>query len=240
MNLSGSSSSLTSDVSSKAGTVSLRSYGIGGAVLHKRIQLITRQHSRESSRERANQTEEEKKEEGREMENENADRVQGKTAEGQGGLFSSKQRRGRSRQPNNQGAQADSRLMLQGARAERTGVHAVHPSIHAGSPPSLPGSGPRTLSPLSRPHLRRPKPPESPIRTRLISPFRILRERSQSRGRPMAVSPQLNDGEVTGEVVPSPPQDDRRGQDEQRARRAVSPNPFLWLCRDRHTRRKTV
>lgn len=239
MNLSGSSSSLTSDVSSKAGTVSLRSYGIGGAVLHKRILLITRQHSREGSRERANQTEE-KEEEGSEMENENVDRMQGKTAEGQGGLCSSKQRRGRSRQPNNQGAQADSRLIPQGVRAGRTGVHAVHPTVHAGSPPRLPGSGPRTLSPLSQPHLRCPKPPESPIRTRLMSPFRILRERSQSRGRPMAVSPQLNDGEVSGGGVPSPLQDNRQGQEGQRARRAASPNPFLWLCRDRHTRRKTV
>lgn len=240
MNLSGSSSSLTSDASTKAGTVSLRSYGIGGALLHKRILLITGQHSRESSRERANQTEEEEEEKGSEMEKEKEERMQGKTADVQGGLFSSKQRRGRSRQQNNQGAQADSRLMLQGVRAGRTGVHAVHPMAHTGSPPSLPGLGPMTVPPLSQPQLMRPKPPESPIRTRLMSPFRILRERSQSRGRPMAVSPHLNGGEGTGEVVPSSPQDKRQGQEEQRARRSVSPNPFLWLCRDRHTRRKTV
>lgn len=214
MNLSGSSSSLTSDASTKAGTVSLRSYGIGGALLHKRILLITRQHSRESSRERANQTEEEKEEKGSEMEKEKEERMQGKTADVQG-------------------AQADSRLMLQGVRAGRRGVHAVHPMAHTGSPPT-------TLSPLSQPQLMRPKPPESPIRTRLMSPFRILRERSQSRGRRMVVSPDLNGGEGTGEVVPSSPQDKRQGQEEQRARRSVSPNPFLWLCRDRHTRRTTV
>uniref|UniRef100_A0A8C6Q5S3 Rap guanine nucleotide exchange factor 6 n=1 Tax=Nothobranchius furzeri TaxID=105023 RepID=A0A8C6Q5S3_NOTFU len=52
MNLSGSSSSLTSDASTKTGTVSLRSYGIGGALLHKRIQLMTRQSSQESSRDK--------------------------------------------------------------------------------------------------------------------------------------------------------------------------------------------
>lgn len=47
MNLSGSSSSLTSDASTKAGTASLRSYGIGGALLYKRFLLMTRQLSPE-------------------------------------------------------------------------------------------------------------------------------------------------------------------------------------------------
>lgn len=228
MNLSGSSSSLTSDASTKAGTVSLRSYGIGGALLHKRILLITRQHSRESSRERGNQTDE-KKEKGEE-------RMQDKTADVQGGLILSKERRGRSR-----GAQADSSLMLQRVRAGRTGVHTVHPTAHTGSPPSLTGLGHRDPSPLSQPQLMRPKPPESPVRTRLMSPFRILKERSRSRERPKAVRPYLNGREGTGEVVLSSLQDKRQGQEEvQRARRSVSPNPFLWLCRDRRTRRKTV
>ncbi|XP_036975174.1 rap guanine nucleotide exchange factor 6-like isoform X6 [Acanthopagrus latus] len=97
MNLSGSSSSLTSDASTKAGTISLRSYGIGGALLHKRILLMTRQHSRERSRERENQM----VEEGQEKE----ERMQEETE--------AVERRGRSRQQNNLGAQGESGLMLQ-------------------------------------------------------------------------------------------------------------------------------
>ena len=221
MNLSGSSSSLTSDASTKAGTISLRSYGIGGALLHKRILLMTRQHSRERSRERENQM----VEEGQEKE----ERMQEETE--------AVERRGRSRQQNNLGAQGESGLMLQRVRTGRTGSHGVNPT---GSPPSVPGLGPMGLSPLSQPQLMSPKPQESPIRTRLMSPFRILRERSQSRERPMAVKAHLNSGEGTTEVELSSPQDERQGQAEQRARRSVSPNPFLWLCRDRHTRRKTV
>lgn len=143
------------------------------------------------------------------------------------------QRRGRSRL---QDSQADSQLMLQCIRARRAGAHEAHPM----SPSSPSGLGPTPLSPLSQPLLMRPNPPESPVRTRLLSPFRILRERSQSRERPMAAWPHLNSGEGTGEVVSSSPQDERQKQAEQRARRSVSPNPFLWLCRDRHTRRKTV
>lgn len=224
MNLSGSSSSLTSDASTKAGP---RSYGIGGALLHKRILLMTRQHSRERSRER--ETEEEK---GSEVENDKEEQ----TGAVQRHLFSSEQKRGRSRQQNNQAAGADSGLMLQRARADRTDIYGVHPTVLAGSTPSLPGLGPMTPSPLSQPQLMRPKPPESHIRTRLMSPFRILRERSQSRERPIAVRLHQNEEEV----VPSSPQDEKQGQAEQRAKRSVSPNPFLWLCRDRHTRRKTV
>lgn len=243
MNLSGSSSSLTSDASTKAGTVSLRSYGIGGALLHKRILLMTRQHSRESSRERETQKEEEKRSE---VEKEKEEMMQEETEAVQGGLFPSEQRRGRSRQ-DKQGAQSDVGLMLQRVRAGSptqnwTGTHGVRPMVRPGSPPGLPGLGPKSLSPLSQPQLMRPKPPESPIKTRLMSPFRILRERSQSRERPVAVrQSHLSGGEGTGEVAPpSSPQDERQGQAEQRARRSVSPNPFLWFCKDRHTRRKTV
>lgn len=228
MNLSGSSSSLTSDASTKAGTVSLRSYGIGGALLHKRILQMTRQHSRERSRERENQTGEEEK--GSEVE----EMTQEETEAVQGGLFPSEHSRGRSRQQNNQGAQADSELMLRRVRAGRRGTHEVHHMAQTRSPPSLP----KPLSPLTQPQLMRPKPPDSPIRPRLMSPFRILRERSQSRGRPVAVRPHLNGGEGPGEAVPSSPQDERQREAEQRARRSVS--PFLWLCRDRRTRRKTV
>lgn len=201
MNLSGSSSSLTSDASTKAGTVSLRSYGIGGALLHKRIILMTMQHSRQGSRERESQREEAKANE--------------KTEAGQ------------------RARRADAGLMLLRDRAGR-------PVLHPGSPPRLPGLGPITTSHLCQPQLIRPKPPESPIRTRLMSPFRILRERSQSRERLRGVRPHLNEEDGMGEVVSSSPQDERRGRAEQRARRLVSPNPFLWLCRDRHTRRKTV
>lgn len=221
MNLSGSSSSLTSDASTKAGTISLRSYGIGGALLHKRILLMTRQNSRERSRERENRMAEERQE------------IEEMMREETGAV----ERRGRSRQQSNHGAQGDSGLMLQRVRAGRTGSHGVNPT---GFPPGIPGLGPMGLSPLSQPLLMSPKPQESPIRTRLMSPFRILRERSQSSERPMAVKAHLISGEGTTEVEPSSPQDERQGQAEQRARRSVSPNPFLWLCRDRHTRRKTV
>ncbi|KAA8586664.1 hypothetical protein FQN60_000500 [Etheostoma spectabile] len=246
MNLSGSSLSLTSDASTKAGTNSLRSYGIGGVHLHKRILLMTGQHSRENSRERQSQTEEEEKEE-RRSDGEKGKEVmtQEYTEEVQRGKFPSRQRRGRTRQENNQGAQADAGLMLLRVRAGSptqtwTGTHGVHPMVHTGSPPSLHRLEPMTLSPVSQPQLLQPRPPESPIRTRLMSPFRILRERSQSRERLMAVRSHLSGGEGTGEDVPSSPQDERQGQAEQRAKRAVSPNPFLWLCRDRRTQRKTV
>ncbi|TKS83106.1 Rap guanine nucleotide exchange factor 6 PDZ domain-containing guanine nucleotide exchange factor 2 [Collichthys lucidus] len=212
MNLSGSSSSLTSDASTKAGTVGPRSYGIGGALLHKRILLMTRQHSQERSRERENQTEEEK---GSEVEKDKEER----TGAVQRRLFSSEQERGRSRQQNNQAAGADSGLMLQRAQADRTNIYEEHPTVQAGSTPSLPGLGPMTPSPLSQPQLMRPKPLESHIRTRLMSPFRILRERSQSRERPIAV--RLHQNEEEG-VVPSSPQDEKQGQAEQRAESSLS------------------
>lgn len=229
MNLSGSSSSLTSDASTKAGTTSLRSYGIGGALLHKRILLMTRQHSRESSRERENQREEEEERSEVEKEKEETETVQR-------GFYPSEQRRGRSRQLNKQVSQTDAGLMLlrvrEGSPTQKWS--GVNSEVHIRSPPSLPGLGHLALSPLSQPQLRRPKPPESPIRTRLMSPFRILRERSQSRERLVAFR------QERGDVVPSSPQDETQGQADLRARRSVSPNPFLWLCRDRHTRRKTV
>ena len=207
MNLSGSSSSLTSDASTKAGTISLRSYGIGGALLHKRILLMTRQHSRERSRERENQMAEERQE------------IEEMMQEETGAV----ERRGRSRQQNN-GAQGDSGLMLQRVRAGRTGSHGVNPT---GFPTGIPGLGPMGLSPLSQPQLMSPKPQESPMRTRLMSPFRILRERSHSRERPMAVKAHLISGEGIMEAEPSSSQDEIQGQAEQRARRSVSPNPFL-------------
>lgn len=217
MNLSGSSSSLTSDASTKAGTVSLRSYGIGGAFLHKKIQLITSQQSRGRSGGKRRKLEEGDEEKGSEMEKEEEERMQDK--------------RGRFRQQIS--AQSDS--VVQRARAGR-----IDSIAHNGCPPSLSGLGPISPSPLSQPQKIRAKRSESPLRTRLMSPFRILREKSQSRERAMAVRPQLNGGERKEETPPSSEQDKTQGEKEERARRSVSPNPFLWLCRVKHIRRKTV
>lgn len=202
MNLSGSSSSLTSDASTKAGTVSLRSYGIGGALLHKRIQMITRQNSRERPR----GTEEE------EVDGEKESDVEKKRQD----------KRGRSRQQSRQCAQVDLKPPI--SRAE--GTDAVQP-----------GMGPMTPPTFSQHHKFRPKPSESPFRTRLMSPFRVLRERSRSKERPKAVRPCLHGGEIKTEACHSSKEDK---QEEEKARRSVSPNPFLWLCRARHVRSKTV
>lgn len=215
MNLSGSSSSLTSDASTKAGTVSLRSYGIGGAFLHKKIQLITSQQSRGRSGEKRRKLEEEDEEKGSEKEKEK--RMQAE--------------KGRFRQQ----ISAHSDSVVQRARAGR-----IDSIAHNGCSPSLSGLGPMSPLPLSQPQKIRAKPSESPLRTRLMSPFRTLREKSQSRERPMAVGPQLNGRERKEETLPSSAQDKTQGEKEERARRSVSPNPFLWLCRVRHIRRKTV
>ena len=210
MNLSGSSSSLTSDASTKAGTVSLRSYGIGGASLHKRLLLLTMQQKQQSSSESENQTQEEEEEERTEVEKER-------------GMSPSEQRQGRKR-------------FLLRARAESpyqrsTGVLPVLPT---GSPGSPPGPGPSTLSPTSQPELlMSPKPPDFLNRKRLLSPFRNLRRRSQSREKLLPVRPHLDGGEASGKVESSPAQDERQEQAVKRAMRSVSPNPFLWLCRDR-------
>lgn len=197
MNLSGSSSSLTSDASTKA--VSLRSYGIGGAILHKRVLLMTQQSR---SRERDRQAEEEEEED--KPDRSEAAKEDEETAEVQrGSCSSSEQRRGRSRL---QKAQADSQLRQQAVRA-----------VHPGSP--------------TRP---------SPIRTRLMSPFRKLRDRSQSGGRRQAVRIPVDSEEEAGEVSPSSPSPAEEGLAVERRRRSVSPSVFLWLCRDRHGRGDTV
>ncbi|KAK5887835.1 hypothetical protein CesoFtcFv8_016396 [Champsocephalus esox] len=199
MNLSGSSSSLTSDVSTKTGTISLRSYGIGGAVLHKRILLMTRQDSPESSRERDRQPEEVEEEE--EMQQDTVQR----------GLFPLESVRGR--QENKQGPTYKGQMLLR---------------VKAGRPTQRRTDTP---SPLSQPQVIRSGTSESPIRTRLMSPFRILRERSQSRERLTAVA-HLGGGEEAGDGVSSSPDDKRQGQAKKTVKRSVSPNPFLWLCRD--------
>lgn len=227
MNLSGSSSSLTSDASTKAGTVSLRSYGIGGAHLRRRILLITARQSRESSGQRGCQAEEAQEKRRSETEK------QEKAADLQGaGLFSAERQTGRSRQRSIGGPQADKRFKIKSAQLVKTAP--------TGSPPRLPGSGPRTPSPLPQFQQKRFKPSESPIRTRLLSPFRVLRGSSQSRGRPVTASSPLDGGEGTADDAPSPPHDESPGQGEQRAGRSGSPLPFLWLCRNRDGRRKSV
>lgn len=206
MNLSGSSSSLTSDASTKAGTISLRSYGIGGALLHKRILMMTRQQSQESSRDR--EAEPQEKRIKLEMVHEETE-----------------QRRGRPEKQNNQCAQTEAEMMSMRFKAGGPETHTGRSMVHVHNP---------TLSPVSIPQIMRPRPPESPIRKRLMSPFRILKGRSASRERPC-----VNREEEAGEIMPSSPQDETGGQAEHRARRSVSPNPFLWLCRDKQ-RRKTV
>lgn len=204
MNLSGSSSSLTSDASTKAGTVSLRSYGIGGALLHKRIQMITRQNSRERPR-------------GIEEEEEVVDGEKESDVEKK-----RRDNRGRSRQQSLPYAQVDLKPPI--SRAE-------------GTDDVQPGVGPMTPPTFSQHHNFRPKPSESPFRTRLMSPFRVLRERSRSKERPKAVRPHLHGGEIKTEAPHSSKEDKR---EEEKARRSVSPNPFLWLCRARHVRSKTL
>lgn len=220
MNLSGSSSSLTSDASTKTG-VSLRSYGIGGAFLHKRIQLMTGQHSRGSSRERET-----------ELEKITEEMMQEETEAAQRGLRSSEQRRGRSRQQSKRSSQTDAEQMLPRTRA---GTPALKCLEARRSPHGLPEAGLATLSPPPQSHFMKLKPSVSPIRARLMSPFRVLREKSQSRERSL-----IKNGEQTIQTDSPSPQNETQVQTEQRARRAVSPNPFLWLCRDRHTRSKTV
>lgn len=206
LNLSGSSSSLTSDASTKAGTVSLRSYGIGGALLHKRIQMITRQHS--SKRPRVLEEEEEDEEEGSKVEKKMQDN------------------RGRSRQQGWQSKQID--LKPPGSRPAKKDAMTLTECT-----PGQPRLGPTTPPPRSQ----HQSPSESPLRTRLMSPFRILRERSRSKERPKSVRPSLHAGEIKAEAPSSSKQDKQK---EERARRSVSPNPFLWLCRSRDVRRKTL
>lgn len=226
MNLSGSSSSLTSDASTKTGTVSLRSYGIGGTLLHKRILLMTRQQSRGSSRDRET-----------ELEERTEDRMQKETDTIQRGFCSLEQRRGRARQHSNQGTHTDAGQMLLRARAGSplSTCSGTRPTVHTGSSPSPPGLGLMTLSPPPQAHVMTPKPSVSPIRKRLMSPFRVLRERSQSREKA-----DLNCDCGTGESSSAQDETQAQAQAEQRARRSVSPNPFLWLCSNRHRRRKTV
>lgn len=207
LNLSGSSSSLTSDASSKAGTISLRSYGIGGAFLQKRIQMITSQHSRERPR----VTEKEEKEDG-----EKGSKVEKEM----------KDHRGRSRQQSCQKEHVDLK-----PPCSRLGTKDTMP--FTGCTPSQPVLGHMTPPP---PLFFQHKTSESPLRTRLMSPFRMLRERSRSKEKPKSVRSCLHAVERKAEALPSTK---HNNQKEDRPRRSVSPNPFLWLCRVRHVRSKT-
>lgn len=192
MNRSGSSSSLTSEASTKAGTASSRSYGIGGALLHKRFLQMTRQHIRDG-------------EEGR-------DREMGVETEQAGpGMMS------------------------------HSGPHG-DPEAGTPTPQAETSTGPEPLTPP------RPRLPESPLRKRLreLSPFRMLRGRSQSRERLAAVLVAKTPVEGPGQTGPSEAQEGSPGQRQAeqvkgQARRSASPSrAFLWLCRDRHKRRKTI
>lgn len=205
MNLSGSSSSLTSDASTKTGTVSLRSFGIGGALLHKRVLQMTRQHDREMD--------------------ENPERKRQETEAVQKGWSLSEERRGRLQQPNRQRVLTDAGVTLMRARdgsptqKDREG--------HLGF-----SSGPQLKPAPPEPQVLRPKPQsEIPFRKRLKSPFRVLRERSQSRER---LHPNSEQG------AQRTCQDETKEQAEQKASRSFSPAHFLCLCRNRHARRKTV
>ena len=124
-------------------------------------------------------------------------------------------------------AAPDSGLCVSGRRSARPS------SVPQGlMTPSSPAA--ESDSPLSG------KSPGSLLRRRLRSPFRALRERSLSRERPVRW---LLGGGVgqREQAVGSPPSgQEQREQGQLRGRRSVSPNPFLWLCRDRHRRSSTL
>uniref|UniRef100_H2L668 Rap guanine nucleotide exchange factor (GEF) 6 n=1 Tax=Oryzias latipes TaxID=8090 RepID=H2L668_ORYLA len=205
MNLSGSSSSLTSDASTKTGTVSLRSFGIGGALLHKRVLQMTRQHDREMD--------------------ENPERKRQETEAVQKGWSLSEERRGRLQQPNRQRVLTDAGVTL--VRARDGSPTQKDREGHLGF-----SSGPQLKPAPPEPQVLRPKPQsEIPFRKRLKSPFRVLRERSQSRER---LHPNSEQG------AQRTCQDETKEQAEQKASRSFSPAHFLCLCRNRHARRKTV
>lgn len=140
--------------------------------------------------------------------------------------------RGRSRQQSHQRAQVALKLPSSSSKAQGTDAMTL-----TGCVSSQPGVGPMSPPPFSQHHKIKPKAPESPFRTRLMSPFRALRERSRSKERPKAARPRSHGGEIKTEAPPSSKEDK---QEEERAKRSVSPNPFLWLCRARHVRSNTV
>jgi len=171
---SGSSSSLTSD----AKAAGLRSYGIGGALLHKRVLMMTRSREGRSQEEQQEQQEEQEEQEQQSSEGPKEGEEEEEAAER--GSCPSKRRRGR-----------------------------------AGRKRSRPQADPGP-----------PRPPESAFRTRMMSPFRGRRAGSQSRESGGREEEEEGAGGVSSCSTSSP-------QAEQRARRPVSPNPFMWLCRDR-------
>ncbi|CAL8279669.1 unnamed protein product [Arctogadus glacialis] len=206
MNLSGSSSSLTSDASTKAGTASLRSYGIGGALLHKHFLLMTSPASTEETQrqregdeaERQMQAEERSssKEAGEEM------REAGQVVVAEEEMSSQGNVRGRSADG---GAERRcSYLSVQ----RQSGLPGFSPTTTApDSGPRVPGR--RSVRPPSVPQgqttlgshaaesdsPRRGRTPGSLLRRRLTSPFRALREKSLSRERPVRLLLGAGEGE---------------------------------------------
>ena len=178
MNLSGSSSSLASNTSTKGGTANQRSYGIGGAILHKKILLMTRQPSpeREEERESRQHSREESRKEERAEERETEVEMEVEQIE------------------------------------TPTGIQRERPA----TPPLDPGEGRR-------------RPLESPLRKRLRSPFKLLRERSQSRERLMVSRPPGAPAQKG--ALPSLPRPGSSGLGQLMARRSASPGPFTWFCR---------
>lgn len=205
MNLSGSSSSLTSDASTKTGTVSLRSFGIGGALLHKRILQMTRQHDREM--------------EGKLEENPEKERQETEA----GWSF---ERSGRPWQTKRQRVHTNAGFMPMKAREESGTQKSREEHLGVSSAPQ----GPELKPTPPKPQILKP-PSEFTIRKRLMSPFRALRERSQSRER---LHPNREEG------AERRTQNETQEQAEQEARSSASSAPFLCLYRNRHARRKTV
>lgn len=164
-----------------------RSYGIGGAFLHKQIQLMTRQSSVDA-----------------------ADKDQD---------------RERDKEKGRQGEQKESeepRTPQTGGTGEETGTDTQITPLRSVSPPPTP---------------RRPLRPESPLRKRLSSPFRMLRERSGSRERSTTVVQVVRCEARTPQAQPE--QDSSSGSGSGFGG-CYGPRAFTWLCRDRHKRRKTL
>lgn len=171
--------------------------------------------TRQQSSDRETIREEEEEQGGQDKHDEDED-------DAQGGLMLSEQSRGRWKHKGRQNKPTDARPMLQARPL---------------SPPQK-WTGEHPVSPNHQPHIMSPKS-ESPMRKRLMSPFRLLRERSQSRERLRSRPQPDNNREQQEESEPSLNSEERtETEPEQRGRRSVSPNPFLWLCVEKRNRTK--
>jgi len=187
LNLSGSSSSLTSDASTKAGTASLRSYGIGGALLHKRFLLMTRHHSAGQTHEQRDQTVTRMQMEKGSSSQERATGFRGageETVATPGDLISARRRRGQSADGDpgaGAGLPAQRRTCFPLLTAPDTGLCVS--GLRSVMPSSVPQGQLTPSSPgIESDSLRSGKPPESLFRRRLKSPFRAMRDRSGRSG----------------------------------------------------------